>query len=175
MYINILYYKIIDNNYDITDIINNISNNYLIIINNKNNYNINKLIDKLPNDFDNFADITNNNLSLLYNTKYLKLISFISNEKYQLFMFNNFIIINMLDFISDIFINILLKINNINNYRVIIISNFCKKKSKKINLCLHKFYNFKLINNIYDKIYDSNDNIILYKILNENLFIKLLN
>ena len=168
--LNILYYNLNNNNNDIIEIINNLCNNYIIIIHNKYNYNINNLINKLPDDFDNFADITNNNLCLLYNTKHIKL-KYIDNAiDYQLFIFNNIILINMINFISNNFINLLLKIKNINNYRLIIISNFNKNKSNKINLYLHKEFNFKLLKSHFDYIYDSDDNILSYNIINNNLF-----
>jgi ParB-like chromosome segregation protein Spo0J len=36
-------------------------------------------LEKLPNNFDNFADITNNNLCMLYNTKKIKLLAINNN------------------------------------------------------------------------------------------------
>ena len=176
---NILYCNLIDIKTDINYLINNFNENNIIIIHNKFN-NIYKLLNILPNEFDNYADITNNNLCILYNTKKLKLFNFDNNENYQILFFgtigfsdevsnNNIIIINMIIYNNILFIKILLSIKNIKNYKIILISNFNKYKSTKINYLLYKNFNFTIMNKIYDNIYVNMNNIKSIKYLNDNI------
>ena len=169
---NIIYYNLHDNKSDINLFIDNYNDNNIIIIHNKNNNNITKFLEKLPQEFDNYADITHNNLSMLYNTQKFKLIKFDNNNEYQVFIFNNnLIIISILNFSSLLFVNILLNIVNIKNYRIILISNFNKKKCNKINYTLHTTFNFEFMNNYYDYIYDNKNNILSIKQLNNNIIL----
>jgi len=171
---NIIYYNFNnnDNKSDINLFIDNYNDNNIIIIHNKDNNNITHFLEKLPQEFDNFADITHNNLSMLYNTQKFKLIKFDNNNEYQVFIFNNdLIIISILTFSSSLFINILLNITNIKKYRIILISNFNKKKCNKINYTLNTTFNFDYMDNYYDYIYDNKNNIINIIQLNKNIIL----
>ena len=141
------YFLINDTKYvdkEIVEIIDNLNNiNFFFI---KTDCNINNILNKLPPKFDNYADIHNNNLLILYNTQNNKVqyrliknefILIISLKKLIIFI-NNIItneLINIIKkliklknmrniYIDEIYINI----NNINNYlsnisnKIIIIS-----------------------------------------------------
>ena len=167
---NILYYNLKDVNTDINYLINNFNENNIIIVHNKFNNNIYKLLNILPNEYENYADITNNNLCILYNTKKLKLDNFSNKENYQILIFNNnIIIISMLIYNNKLFVKILLSIKNITNYKIILISNFNKDISTKINYILYNKFNFIIMDNIYDNIYVNINNIKSIKYLNDNI------
>ena len=167
---NILYYNLKDINTDINYLINNFNENNIIIVHNKFNNNIYKLLNILPNEYENYADITNNNLCILYNTKKLKLDNFSNKENYQILIFNNnIIIINMFIYNNKLFIKMLLSIKNIINYKIILISNFNKDISTKINYILYNKFNFIIMDNIYDNIYVNINNIKSIKYLNDNI------
>ena len=167
---NILYYNLKDVNTDINYLINNFDENNVIVVHNKFNNNIYKLLNILPNEYENYADITNNNLCILYNTKKLKLDNFNNNDNYQILIFNNnIIIISMLIYNNKLFVKILLSIKNITNYKIILISNFNKDISTKINYILYNKFNFIIMDNIYDNIYVNMNNIKSIKYLNDNI------
>jgi hypothetical protein len=117
---------------EIVEIIDNLDNiNFFFI---KTDCNINNILNKLPPKFDNYADIHNNNLLILYNTQNNKVkyrliknefILIISLKKLIIFI-NNIITNELLNiikkliklknmkqlYIDEIYINT----NNINNY-----------------------------------------------------------
>jgi len=153
------------------------NNNYFIALQNtnKNNY-LEKIINLLPPEFDNFADLYNKekNLVILYNTEYNKLLyhkDFIINNNYiQIVCFKEiFIFINILfcdnykKFLQYIY-NILNKLSkkiNVCNYKIIINGNFTNHINKKLNF---------IINNIYNKKQSDYKHIINYIKLNDLIY-----
>lgn len=136
------------NEKNIVDIICNYNNKDIFFIN--TNCNIDKILNILPLNFDNFADISNeNNLLILYNTKIFKVIYRSISKDYIIIIINNLLII----FHSD---------NKINNKFI----NIINKLIKLVNL--KKIF----ISKIYLNISLNNNKLILQILINSNIDIK---
>ena len=137
----------INNEKYIVNKICNLINTHIILINTKSK--INNILEMLPYEFDNYADITNNNnLLILYNTSHIKVIfRFITNE-FILFIIKNKLII----FINEInlkLIKIIKKIIKlINNNNILITNIILNINNNTINYYLSKITNnINIINN----------------------------
>jgi hypothetical protein len=165
----------------------NNNNSFFIILQNYNdNINLQTILNMLPDQFDNFAEIfnKNKNLVILFNTKYNKILFKedlkIDSDNYIQFLcfFENIIIINILNNLNYTlclikiykFITKISKKINLDNYRFIIVGNFTNTIYNKLKLILIKFINISDDNiSTYDNLYDSLNNVISYeKIPNEN-------
>jgi archaellum biogenesis ATPase FlaH len=114
-----LYYIENNNEKNIVDIIINNTTSDIFLVN--TNCIINNILNMLPHNFDNFADITNNeNLLILYNTKIIKVLYRSITLDHILIIIDSKLIIFIIN-INHILLNIIKKlIKLVNNNKIII-------------------------------------------------------
>ena len=113
-------------------------NKYSLIIINNNEIDFTTFLNMLPQNFDNYADLNNQKILILYDTLIYKVIFKNINESFILILFNN----------NELFIYIL---EDCFDELLVIIKHFYKKKI--------------LINNItYNGLYNKKSYLLLYKI-----------
>jgi len=129
----------------IDDILNLPNNNYIISIYN-NNINFIKILNMLPKQFDDYADLSNNKILILYNTLKYKILYKYVDELFILILFNSY---ELLIYVcNDCFIELLTIIKYLYKKKIKINKiSYLGIYNKKINLLLSKLCNNIVLEN----------------------------